>query len=322
MAEGVGEDGQEETKEVAPGLNQVIRAAGGVLWRLAPGGAGGEPVVEVAVIRRPRYGDWTIPKGKLARGEGMIEGAVREVLEETGFRVRVGRSLGESRYMKETARGMQSKVVRYWAMEAAGGTFVPGREVDELRWVSLAQAHDLLSYERDKRVLDRFARGPGHGSLVLLVRHASAGSRSQWDGPDKLRPLDEGGRERAEALVRPLASFGVNEIISADYLRCEQTVQPLAEALGLKPRSDPLLSEEGYPGHEGEAIALVRSCSDGVGTTVLCSQGGVIPDLLGIFAGEDHVDLPANLDPRKGSVCTLTFDEGRLQAVDYLPPPG
>src|SRR5205823_13167314 len=116
--------------------SDTIRAAGGVLWREADGGLTG-PAVEVAIIHRPRYGDWSLPKGKLASGESEVDGAIREVLEETGYRVRLGRTLGETRYVKEQAGLLRPKVVRWWAMEAASGAFTQTREVDDMRWVSL-----------------------------------------------------------------------------------------------------------------------------------------------------------------------------------------
>src|SRR5690606_11312898 len=116
-----------------PGLvtGPPIRAAGGVLWRHAPGDGGR---VEVAVIHRPRYDDWSLPKGKLAAGESELEAAVREIREETGFHVRVGRPLGVTRYSKETVSGARPKVVRWWAMQGEGGGFSPTREVDDLVW--------------------------------------------------------------------------------------------------------------------------------------------------------------------------------------------
>src|SRR5438093_3200158 len=128
----------------------IIRAAGGVLWRETAGA--GDPGVEVAVIHRPRYDDWSLPKGKLASGEPEVDGAIREVLEETGHHVRLGRALGETRYVKEQAGVPRPKVVRWWAMEATSGAFAPTREVDDLRWLSLADAHDLLTRDTDREL--------------------------------------------------------------------------------------------------------------------------------------------------------------------------
>ena len=297
----------------------TIRAAGGVLWREADGGVA-KPAVEVAVIHRPRYGDWSLPKGKLASGESEVDGAIREVLEETGYRVRLGRALGETRYVKEQAGFLRPKVVRWWAMEATSGAFTPTREVDEMRWVSLAEAHDLLTRETDQELLDRFVRGPAPTRVVLVVRHASAGSRAQWSGDDRLRPLDDCGYRQAEELVRLLAHFDPTEIVSADLVRCRQTVEPLAEAVGLEVRNAPIVSEEGYPGHEPEAVQLVRSIGGPHHASVICSQGEVIPDLLSRLANADAVDLPAQ-PAKKASTWALTFQLDRLVSCEYFPPP-
>ena len=295
-----------------------IRAAGGVLWRPTSDRDG---QVEVAVIHRPRYDDWSLPKGKLAPGESTIDGAVREVLEETGFRVRVGRPLGEVRYTKSSGSSVRPKVVRYWAMEAEGGSFSPSREVDELRWLDIDSARKLLTRPLDVKVLDRFVRGPKLSGYVLLLRHGRAGVRSSWEGDDRRRPLDELGMRQAEELVRLLSRFEVEEIISADFDRCVQTVLPLSEAIGVPIREEELFSELGYPAHEEEAIHLVRKLGESLSTTVVCSQGDVIPDLLQRLAGIDHVDLPENFNVKKAGVCVLTFDGPRVFEVEFFPPP-
>ncbi len=322
MAGNVGKAKQVEEHKLARSLERrVIRAAGGVVWRPSQDRSG-EATIEVAVIHRPQYDDWTIPKGKLASGESDVDGAIREVLEETGQRVRLGRPLGEVRYLKPTATGRRPKVVRYWAMRSDGGTFVPTREVDELRWVSLGEAQEMLTHDRDRELLDRFVVGPTllTGS-VLLVRHASAGDRESWEGDDRERPLDDHGWEQAEQLVRLLSRFDVDAIVSADFDRCTQTVEPLSRSVGVAIETEPVLSEAGYPGHEDEALALVRKYGSSPQTTVVCSQGDVIPGLLSHLAGEDHVDLPEPLPNKKASVWSLTFDGPRLFSAEYFPPP-
>lgn len=297
----------------------AIRAAGGVVWRRI-NGSNGDSAVEIALIHRPRYGDWSFPKGKLAAGESEVEGAVREVLEETGHRVRVGRPLGETRYRKASGRSDRDKVVRYWSMQEDGGTFSESPEVDELKWVSPSEAEEMLTHDRDREILDRFVRGPKLTGSVLLVRHASAGSRSKWEGDDARRPLDDKGWDQAQELVRLLSRFKVTDVISADYDRCVQTVKPFADAVGLNVKEDPLFSEAGYPGREDEAAKRVRELGRSNDSVVICSQGDVIPDLLQRLAKEDHVDVPET-DPAKGSVMALTFDGDRLFSVDYFPPP-
>ena len=295
-----------------------IRAAGGVLWRSLARSS--SEAVEVAVIHRPRYDDWSLPKGKLASGESDVDGAIREVLEETGFHVRLGRALGVTRYMKEMDGNVRPKTVRWWAMEAMTGTFVPTREVDELRWLSLGEAHDILSRETDRALLERFVRGPAPTRMVLLVRHASAGSRNGWTGEDRLRPLDTCGWAQADELVRLLAHFDPTEIISADYRRCTQTMEPLAGSMALAITSEEILSEACYPGREEEAVDLLRRHGGERGTVVVCSQGDVIPDLLRRITEADELRL-ADIENRKASTWALTFHEDRLIDAEYFPPP-
>jgi 8-oxo-dGTP diphosphatase len=289
-----------------------------VLWRETAGVD--EPGVEVAVIHRPRYDDWSLPKGKLASGEAEVDGGIREVLEETGYHVRLGRPLGETRYLKEQAGTARPKVVRWWAMEAVGGAFTPTREVDELRWVSLAEAHELLTRDTDRELLERFVRGPAPTRTVLLVRHGSAGSRSAWQGDDRDRPLDECGRNQAEELVRLLAHFDPTEIVSADLVRCRQTMEPLADAVRLPIREDALFSEAGYAGYEGQAVDRVRTIGGPHHASIICSQGEVIPDLVNRIAVEDAVDMPWR-GSKKGSTWALTFENAQLIGCEYFPPP-
>ena len=296
----------------------TIRAAGGVVWRRAESGPQGG--VEVAVVHRPRYGDWSLPKGKLGPGEPEVEGAVREVLEETGYHVRVGRPLGETRYEKVIGTVARPKVVRWWAMQATTGAFTPNREVDDLRWSPLSEAEQLLTRDTDRELLRRFAQGPAPTRTVLLVRHGSAGSRSKWLGEDRERPLDECGQAQADELVRLLARFDVARIVSADVARCIDTVAPFADAVGLPVQPEPVLSEIAYPDREAEAAALLRS-TDPDRDAVACSQGDVIPDLLGRLAASDDLDLPEPVVAAKGSVWALTFSADRLLNAEYFPPP-
>jgi 8-oxo-dGTP diphosphatase len=121
-----------------------VRASGGVVWRRTKEGA-----VEVALVHRPRYDDWSLPKGKLDQGEGWEDAAVREVEEETGLRCVLGEELEPVTYDDSKGR---HKVVRYWLMEARGegGPFEPNDEVDELRWIPAPDAGAALSYPADR----------------------------------------------------------------------------------------------------------------------------------------------------------------------------
>ena len=128
----------------------LVRAAGGVVWRPGPDGSG---QVEVALVHRPAYDDWTLPKGKLRRGEREDAAALREVREETGYRCSLGARLIQVRYQDRNGR---DKVVTYWAMTPKRGQFRPNKEVDELRWLPLSGAAELLSYDHDREVLQHF----------------------------------------------------------------------------------------------------------------------------------------------------------------------
>jgi 8-oxo-dGTP pyrophosphatase MutT (NUDIX family) len=294
----------------------MIRAAGGVVWR-----NGSETGIEIAVIHRPRYDDWSIPKGKLAVGESEFEGALREVHEETGYRVRPGRALGNVRYLKTEDGVSREKVVRYWAMQAIGGAFTPSREVDELRWLPVEEALDVLSRPTDRDILARFASGPVLTRTILVVRHASAGNRSDWNGDDRLRPLDEQGWAQAHELVRLLSRFEVQQLVSADYVRCVQTLQPLGESIGLPVREEPLLSERGFPDGEEKAVELLRKLGREGDAAAICSQREVIPPLVSRLAGEDGVALPDPFRAKKASVWALSFENRRLIGAQYFPPP-
>jgi 8-oxo-dGTP diphosphatase len=126
-----------------------VEAAGGVLWRRPEGSD-----VEIAVVHRPRYDDWSLPKGKLDEGEGFEEAALREVWEETGMRCTLGREIGETHYEDRKGR---PKVVRYWEMRDCDGEFRPNDEVDELRWVPIDDAKALLTYDFDRELVERVA---------------------------------------------------------------------------------------------------------------------------------------------------------------------
>ena len=126
-------------------MGVIVEAAGGAVWRRTAKGR-----IKVLLVHRPRYDDWTLPKGKLDPGETAEAAALREVEEETGLRCRLGDELSPTSYRDPKGR---AKVVRYWRMEPLGGEFVPSDEVDELRWVSPADATELLSYDHDRALL-------------------------------------------------------------------------------------------------------------------------------------------------------------------------
>ena len=284
----------------------AILAAGAVLWRRTEDGG-----VEIALVHRPRYDDWSLPKGKADRGETPPFTAVREVAEETGFAARLGGGLGEVHYA--VLEG--PKTVRYWAAQARGGAFTPNDECDELRWCTPDEATALLSYRRDLDVLARFRRCGVPDAVVLLVRHAKAGSRSQWDGDDDERPLSSTGHDQARHLARLLALFGPDRISSAPPLRCRATLAPLADQLGLPVAGEPRLGERGYRDDPAAGLARLREIAAAPGVSAVCSQGGVIPAAVAELTG--RTDVAA----KKASTWVLGFTAGTLRTADHYPRP-
>ncbi|MFC4602303.1 NUDIX hydrolase [Rhodococcus kronopolitis] len=289
-----------------------IFAAGAVLWRKAPS----NPYeIEIGLIHRPRYDDWSFPKGKLDPGETPVVAALREVEEETGHRVQLGRHVTRIAY--EIPGHRRRKRVDYWAAEARDGEFVPNNEVDELRWLPPDEVPGALSYSVDLKVMRRFMSVPADTTTVLLVRHAKAGRRARFTGEDTDRPLDKHGRTQALALSKLLQAFGATEIHAADRARCIQTMEPLAAALGVGIDVEPALSEESYTEDPAAARSLARKIAARGGVQVICSQGGVIPDLVTWWAERDGLTLPPARN-RKGSTWVLSLSGGKLVAANHI----
>ena len=274
----------------------------------------------LALVHRPRYDDWSLPKGKLDPGESLAAAAVRELQEETGVAARLGPWLRDVRYAVADGR----KFVRFWSAEAlTPADFTPNHEVDELRWVPPDTAADLLSYEHDRDVLARFVELGPPTSVLLVVRHAKAGSRDKWDGDDRLRPLSTAGPQAGAGDRRAAALYGPDRIGSAPQVRCRDTVAPLADALGLPIADEPLLSEGSYEDDPDATLKRVRELAAQPGVTAVCSQGGVIPDVIAALARE--AALPVDVDDvpsKKGSVWVLGLRDGALVSADYLERPG
>ena len=291
---------------------KIVLAAGAVLWR--PGHR--ESAEEVAVIHRPRYDDWSLPKGKVDPGETEPVAAVREVLEETGHHVQLGRRIATVSYPIEP----RTKKVQYWSARSIGGSFAPNSEVDDLIWLPAAAAIKKVSYPYDRKILRRWAKQPPDTKSVLIVRHGTAGSKSRFSGDDKLRPLDKKGRAQAEALVAQLSTFGPTDVYSADRVRCHQTVEPLAEELGVTINNEPSLTEEAYADNPKRGRRRVLQIAESHRTPVICTQGKVIPDLIAWWCERDGV-RPDKSRNRKGSTWVLSLADGRLIAADHIGSP-
>jgi 8-oxo-(d)GTP phosphatase len=268
-------------------------------------------------VHRPRYDDWSLPKGKLRRGEHPLVTACREVAEETGVQATAGKRLDIEHY--DTTFG--PKAVEFWAMHGHDGPFTPTAEVDRLAWMSLVDARWRLRYRQDSYeigALEALADSALATSAVLLVRNARAVPVGRWEGVQGHRPLDVEGQKQAEALRRTLPAFGPSRLLSAGEARFVDTMRPLAAELRMPVEIERVFGEEEYAARPSRGMARIVELAGADGTSAVCAPGAVIRHLLVILAedaGLDVTEYPAV----KGSMWALFFSGGRLAAADYYP---
>jgi len=286
-------------------VTDLVRAAGGIVVRHAQDGP------EVLLVHRPAYGDWTFPKGKLEPGEREPDAALREVEEETGLCCLLGRELGHTEYVDSQGR---PKLACYWTMVAPVGDPAAANEVDEVRWARPDEAAEALGYDRDRELLAALA--VAETEQVFLIRHAKAGNRDRWEGPDELRPLTGSGRRQAQAIAAELAGTGVAALVSSPYVRCVETLGPLADATGLPLQEHDALSEGASV---AGALRLARAVS-ALGPTALSTHGDVQHGVVYALA-DAGVPLTGPREVAKGSTWVLDTRRGEITAGRYLPPP-
>ena len=288
-------------------MSETIRAAGGVAFRMS---SRGQP--QVLVVHRPRYDDWSLPKGKSDPGEYPQATAVREVWEETGYRCRVMTHLDRHEYMSP----MGPKEVEYYAMTSwSFSGFKPGAEVDEIRWIPVAEI-DLLTYAYDRELVASVDYAAlASITTLFVVRHAAAGSRQRWSDPDHIRPLTAKGRRQADALADRLAAEGVERLISSPYVRCTQTLEPLGQRLGLEVEKHSALAEGGGL----NTLLLFEELSGS--NVALSSHGDVIPATI-FRLSEAGVTLSHPIYfCKKGSIWAVNMMNGVMLSAHYEPPP-
>jgi 8-oxo-dGTP diphosphatase len=243
------------------------------------------PGKQVLLVHRPKYDDWSFPKGKLDRGEHPAAAAAREVAEETGLAVRLGVPLSPQRY--PISRGTKS--VTYWTGRVVGDDDVSGyavnAEIDDVRWVELDKARRLLTYPYDLDTLDE-AEAVRRRTLPLIVlRHGAARSRKAWRHDDRLRPLLQAGRAQAQRLVPVLAAYGVERVVTSSSMRCLETVTPYADASGGAIELEDRLTEEDAT--ERSVAQIVESLMRSRRPAVLCTHRPVLPAVFEALGVED-----------------------------------
>ncbi|MEX5266410.1 MULTISPECIES: NUDIX hydrolase [Kocuria] len=268
-----------------------ILAAGCVCWRVVDG------ELQVLVIHRPRYDDWSWPKGKQDDGETLPETAVRELREETGLHITLGVHLADTEY---TVRG-HDKLVRYWAAEVSpfAHTSPEDDEVDRMSWLPVARARSILTNEDDTAPLDELARLYARASLatrpVIVIRHAKAKPRSSWQRAEGDRPLAATGKRQALAVTRLLAAWQPKRVVTSPWLRCISTVVPYAKKYGIKVKERSQLTEAAHKRHPKRAAQVTEQLFDTERPVVLCTHRPVLPTVLKVLAKHLPPALAAQL---------------------------
>ena len=238
----------------------------------------------VLLVHRPKYDDWSFPKGKLDPGEHVTTAAVREVAEETGVDVRLGPPLGGQRYPNGNGR---MKSVSYWVGRPVGdhdiGSYVVNEEIDDVRWVPYDEAMELLTYPHDCDTLREAKKLRRRTQALVVFRHGAARSRRAWRQDDRLRPLLQAGRLQAQHVVPVLAAYDVTRVVSSSSTRCVETVAPYAETTGWKLELEDSLTEEGATAES--VLRVMDDLAHGDDGAVLCTHRPVLPsvfDALGV----------------------------------------
>ncbi|WAH96047.1 NUDIX hydrolase [Arthrobacter sp. MMS18-M83] len=306
-----------------PGEPIDVTAAGAIPWRVTKG------ALEVLLIHRPKYDDWSWPKGKLDVGETIPECAVREIREEIGLDAALGIPLPPTHY--HVAAGL--KVVHYWATQVNGSVIKPdGEEVDAYMWAAPDKAARFLSNPTDVSPLQALAKTHLNGELetwpLILVRHAKAKPRSSWTKAEGSRPLAATGLRQALAVERLLGVWKPLRIVSSPWARCVSTIAPYAKAAGAKVKLVEALTEHNHQRSPKKTSAVVEGLFDKQRAVALCTHRPALPTILkklGERMGPElHEILPAQdpyLAPGEMIVCHVARGNGqRVVAVEQIKP--
>ena len=283
---------------------ELIVAAGAVVVRKGP---------EVLLVHRPKYDDWSFPKGKLDPGEHVTTAAAREVAEETGLDVRLGPPLSTQAYQVRNG-WVRPKIVHYWVAWVVGGddvsTYRPNAEIDAVSWVPLDKAARMLTYERDRETLAEAVAVRKKSHPLVVLRHSKATARKLWKGDDRKRPLAKEGELQAEQVVPLLGAYGVQRVVSSSSKRCWTTVTPYADVADLYVEVTADLSEEDATPDSVETI--VHEVLQRPEPVVLCTHRPVLPHVyaaLGVRDPKLETGSMLVVHHRRGQVVGLELHE-------------
>lgn len=290
-----------------------IVAAGGVVWRRNSDGE-----IEVLLVHRPRYDDWSLPKGKLEEGEALISCAYREILEETGLSIKLGPFVGSVDYY--VPDGL--KRASYWSASLIEdkSSFHPNEEVDEILWLDLESASEKATRDSDQEILELFILTPYDSSALIMLRHAKALERTEWQGGDEDRPLQLVGQLQAKRMLSLYQVFGVEEIHTSDAVRCLDTVAQMAKALQITPVITNAVSEYTYKKNKEKSIDYVKDLIKRNQQVILCSHNPVLPRMMEKLTKKIDFDYPDNkLLP--GEAWVLFHDKKEVLQIDRMAAP-
>ena len=284
-----------------------VRAAGAVVTR-----KGGRKEWEVLLVHRPKYDDWSFPKGKLDPGEHEVTAAVREVAEETGLDVRLGPALAPQRYRMSSGRW---KHVDYWTAKVVGSDDVaayrPNEEIDAVEWVPWDAAMMRLTYPHDRETLAEARPLRRRTHALVVLRHGKARSRGAWRKDDRLRPLLQLGEGQAQRLVPLLAAFDVTSAHTSSSVRCLQTVRPYVDTTGWPAKVYDELSEEHATAEA--VVEIVDALLHGNDGAVLCTHRPVLATVV------DALGLP-DAELETGTMLVVHHRKGRVVATEVRQP--
>jgi 8-oxo-(d)GTP phosphatase len=273
-------------------MSATILAAGAVLWRKSE-----KKKIEVLIIHRPKYDDWTFPKGKAEVGEPLIACAYREVLEETNIETAFGPYLGEVEYLTNDGK----KKVSFWSAKVIKEKeFNPNAEVDQLKWVEVTKVKEMLTLDTDRKILEQFLEIEPDTKPLILLRHAKAVTRDEWQGEDDDRPLDSYGQNQAKRLLAMYQVFNLEQIHSSDAVRCYDTVVAIAKGLNIKLEVTGKLSESTFKKDKEKAFDYAKDLMKLNESVLLCSHNPILPKMLNKLTKKSEVDA----------------DEGKLLPAD------
>ncbi len=294
-------------------MKPAIVAAGGVVWRRDL-----DDEVEVLLVHRPRYDDWSLPKGKLEEGEALISCAYREVLEETGLSIKLGPYVGSVEYF--VPDGL--KHVAYWSASLIedNSSFHTNDEVDRIIWLDLESAVFKATRDSDKSILERFGVTPYDSSALIMLRHGKALERAEWQGEDEDRPLQLVGQLQAKRMLSLYQVFGLEEIHTSDAVRCLDTVAQMAKSLELTPVITNAVSEYTYKKSKEKAIDYAKELIKRNKQVVLCSHNPVLPRMMEKLTKKIDFDYPDNkLLP--GEAWVLFHNKKEVLQIDRVAAP-